>query len=43
MKFKVAIAALAFMLLPYNLSYIITLALAAAALNATAHQFVFKI
>jgi hypothetical protein len=38
MKFKVAIAALAFMLLPYSLSYIVTLALVAAALNATAYQ-----
>jgi hypothetical protein len=38
MKFKVAVAALAFMLLPYSLSYIVTLALVAAALNATAYQ-----
>jgi hypothetical protein len=38
MKFKVAIAALAFMLPPYNLSYIVAAALVAVALNPTAYR-----
>jgi len=38
MKFKVAIVALAFMLLPYSLSYIVAVALVAVALNPTAYR-----